>query len=187
MDITDTPFPARAARFEALTWAVADWSAPTPLRRLDHGRHFRSRHRHPAGVPRRSWCGSRRSARQRRPGICLGGTPGGDGGRADSAGGRRPAFVGYIGPTTIGATIADFYGWDLVIHGWDLAGSDGLASSLDESESQEMLAGLSAWGRPCTPRASAASPLPSLTMPPHRTGWWVPSAVTRTGPPVPRP
>ena len=34
-------------------------------------------------------------------------------------------YDGFFGPTTLGATMADFYGWDLLIHGSDLARASG--------------------------------------------------------------
>ena len=30
-------------------------------------------------------------------------------------------YDGYFGRTTVGATLADFYGFDMVVHRWDLA------------------------------------------------------------------
>lgn len=43
------------------------------------------------------------------------------------------SFDGYFGPTTIGATMANFYGFDLIVHRWDL----GRAADLDEEFTTE--------------------------------------------------
>lgn len=44
------------------------------------------------------------------------------------------SFDGYFGPTSIGATLADFYGFDLVVHRWDLARAAGIGSELTDAE-----------------------------------------------------
>ena len=38
---------------------------------------------------------------------------------------RAREYDGFFGRTTIGATWDDFYGFDLVVHGWDLATATG--------------------------------------------------------------
>ncbi len=35
------------------------------------------------------------------------------------------AIDGYFGPTTVGATMVDFYGFDLIVHRWDVARAGG--------------------------------------------------------------
>lgn len=44
------------------------------------------------------------------------------------------AFDGYFGPTTVGDTLVRFYGFDLVVHRWDLAATAGLEERFDEEE-----------------------------------------------------
>lgn len=43
-------------------------------------------------------------------------------------------YEGYFGRTTIAATMADFYGWDLLVHGWDLASASGRSWTPTEEE-----------------------------------------------------
>ncbi|HKJ12213.1 MAG TPA: maleylpyruvate isomerase family mycothiol-dependent enzyme [Ornithinimicrobium sp.] len=33
---------------------------------------------------------------------------------------RDRGYDGYFGPTTIGETVAQFYGWDMLVHRWDI-------------------------------------------------------------------
>ena len=55
-------------------------------------------------------------------------------------------YDGYFGPTTIAATIADFYGWDLVVHGSDVARATGQAWSVSEAEAAALHATADGWG-----------------------------------------
>lgn len=55
-------------------------------------------------------------------------------------------YDGYFGRTTIAATMADFYGWDLVIHGWDVARATGQDWSLPDAEVAELDATADGWG-----------------------------------------
>lgn len=55
-------------------------------------------------------------------------------------------FDGYFGPTTIAATMADFYGWDLVIHGSDVARATGQPWSISDEEAASMHATADSWG-----------------------------------------
>ncbi|GAB2875930.1 TIGR03086 family metal-binding protein [Nocardioides pacificus] len=43
-------------------------------------------------------------------------------------------YDGHFGPTTVGDTLLRFYGFDLVVHRWDLATSAGLEERLTEEE-----------------------------------------------------
>jgi len=43
-------------------------------------------------------------------------------------------YDGVFGRTTVGASIVTFYGFDLVVHRWDLASAAGLEERLDDSE-----------------------------------------------------
>ncbi|MFS3126989.1 TIGR03086 family metal-binding protein [Nocardioides sp. Bht2] len=43
-------------------------------------------------------------------------------------------FDSYFGPSTIGATLATFFGLDLVVHRWDLAQAAGVGTELREDE-----------------------------------------------------
>lgn len=43
-------------------------------------------------------------------------------------------YDGYFGPTTIGATLEQFYVWDMLVHRWDIATSAGLNAGLTDAE-----------------------------------------------------
>lgn len=124
-----------AAELTAVVDAVpADrWSAPSPCEGwtaadvLDHvidtQRDFLARHAlldsdRPAGSPASAWARHRESVR-----ALL----------ADPQVGDRE-FDGFFGRTTIGATLADFYGFDMVVHRWDLARAVGQETSFSEAE-----------------------------------------------------
>jgi uncharacterized protein (TIGR03086 family) len=55
-------------------------------------------------------------------------------------------YDGYFGRTTIAATMADFYGWDLVVHGSDIARATGQDWSVDEAEAAVLHATADGWG-----------------------------------------
>lgn len=55
-------------------------------------------------------------------------------------------YDGFFGPTTIAATIADFYGWDLVVHGSDIARATGQEWSVTEAEAASLHATADGWG-----------------------------------------
>lgn len=47
---------------------------------------------------------------------------------------RAATFDSYFGPTTVGATLDTFYGFDLVVHRWDIARATGLQTTLTDDE-----------------------------------------------------
>ena len=55
-------------------------------------------------------------------------------------------YDGYFGRTTIAATMADFYGWDLVIHGSDVARATGQSWSIGDEEAAVLHATADGWG-----------------------------------------
>ncbi|MFT4297096.1 MAG: TIGR03086 family metal-binding protein [Micropruina sp.] len=55
-------------------------------------------------------------------------------------------FDGYFGPTTIGDTMANFYGWDLAAHCWDLARAIGQDDPISDAEARELSAVADGWG-----------------------------------------
>ncbi|PUA80404.1 TIGR03086 family metal-binding protein [Nocardioides currus] len=55
-------------------------------------------------------------------------------------------YDGYFGRTTIADTMADFYGWDLVIHGSDVARATGQPWSISEEEAASLHATADSWG-----------------------------------------
>ena len=44
------------------------------------------------------------------------------------------AYDGYFGPTTVGATMEQFYIWDMLVHRWDVATSAGLDAGFTDAE-----------------------------------------------------
>jgi len=64
---------------------------------------------------------------------------------ADPALAGRP-HEGAFGPTTIGAVLIEFYGFDLVVHRWDLARSQGRENRFDAQELALLDASVDAWG-----------------------------------------
>lgn len=55
-------------------------------------------------------------------------------------------YDGHFGPTTIGETLAEFYGFDLLVHRWDLAQSQGNRATLTDSELDQIDAAVTGWG-----------------------------------------
>ncbi len=55
-------------------------------------------------------------------------------------------YDGYFGRTTIAATMADFYGWDLVVHGSDIARATGQDWSVSDAEAASLHATADGWG-----------------------------------------
>ena len=55
-------------------------------------------------------------------------------------------YDGFFGRTTIADTMADFYGWDLVIHGWDIARATGQEWSIPDEEAARLQATADGWG-----------------------------------------
>ncbi|HEX5919101.1 MAG TPA: TIGR03086 family metal-binding protein [Nocardioides sp.] len=55
-------------------------------------------------------------------------------------------YDGFFGRTTIAATVADFYGWDLVVHGSDVARATGQEWSVSEAEAADLHATADGWG-----------------------------------------
>ncbi len=71
-------------------------------------------------------------------------------------------YDGYFGRTTVAATMADFYGWDLVIHGSDIARATAQPWSISESEADDLHAVADGWGDALHAEGvcSAAVPVP---------------------------
>lgn len=57
----------------------------------------------------------------------------------------RP-FDGYFGPTTVEKLLADFYGFDLVVHRWDLSGAAGVEVTWTEHELDVLEARVESFG-----------------------------------------
>lgn len=55
-------------------------------------------------------------------------------------------FDGHFGPTTVGATLEQFYVWDMVVHRWDVARTAGLDAGLTDAELDRMESGADSFG-----------------------------------------
>lgn len=76
---------------------------------------------------------------------------------ADGVAGRE--YAGWFGPTTIAETVADFYGWDLVVHGGDVARAIGRPWSVSAADSDALLATADGWGETLYSEGICAPPL----------------------------
>lgn len=56
------------------------------------------------------------------------------------------AYEGFFGPTTVGATLEQFYVWDMLVHRWDIARATGGAAGLTTDELQRVEAGADSFG-----------------------------------------
>lgn len=127
-----TFFDDAADRFSALVSATDDWSAASPCEGwtaadvvdhvVDTQRDFLARFGvdlgpRPAGAPPAVWAGHLAAVR-----------------RAVDDDLRAREYDGFLGRTTIGATLDDFYGFDLVVHGWDLGSASGRPTTFTEAD-----------------------------------------------------
>ncbi len=55
-------------------------------------------------------------------------------------------FDGYFGPTTLGATLRDFYGFDLIVHRWDVGTALGREVRLSNAEMDHADASVAVFG-----------------------------------------
>lgn len=93
-------------------------------------------------------------------------------------------FDGFFGPTTVGATLARFYGFDLVVHRWDIARGAGVDSRFTDSELDLIEQSLEGFGehlymegicRPALPAPADASRETRLLARMGRDAQWRPS------------
>jgi uncharacterized protein (TIGR03086 family) len=59
---------------------------------------------------------------------------------------RAQEYDGFFGRTTIGATLDNFYGFDLVVHGWDLGSSQGAPTVFTDADMDAMDAAFVGFG-----------------------------------------
>jgi uncharacterized protein (TIGR03086 family) len=125
-----------ADRFTATVAATDDWSATSPCEGwsaadvvdhvVDTEREFLARHDlevgdRPTGAPDEIWAAHLSAVRD-----------------AVDADVRAREFDGFFGRTTIGATLDAFYGFDLVVHGWDLGSATGRPTTFTDAEMDAM-------------------------------------------------
>lgn len=131
-----TFFDDAADRFSATVSATPDWSAASPCEGwtaadvvdhvVDTERQFLETHgaelgARPEGSPDTIWSAHLSAVRDR---------------VTDDL--RAREYDGFFGRTTIGATLDDFYGFDLVVHGWDLASASGRPTTFTDADMDAM-------------------------------------------------
>lgn len=55
-------------------------------------------------------------------------------------------YDGHFGPTTVGATLEQFYIWDMIVHRWDIARSVGADDGLSDAELDRLDYGADSFG-----------------------------------------
>lgn len=150
MTTTAETFTGRADAFAAILDRVdGRWEAPTPcegwtvrdvvVHAIDTERDFLERHDlTPGAAPDLSGSTDlRRTWREHAAAVAA---------VLARDGVAEREFDGYFGRTTIGATMADFYGWDLVVHGSDIARAVGQEWSVSDEEAAALHATADGWG-----------------------------------------
>ncbi|MEV6600829.1 maleylpyruvate isomerase family mycothiol-dependent enzyme [Actinoplanes sp. NPDC051346] len=56
------------------------------------------------------------------------------------------AYDGFLGPTTVGGTVEQFYVWDMYVHRWDLARAVGLDAAFTDAELDRIERGADSFG-----------------------------------------
>ncbi len=56
------------------------------------------------------------------------------------------AYDGHFGPTTVGATLEQFYVWDMYVHRWDIAQATGVDAGLTDAELDRIEQGADSFG-----------------------------------------
>lgn len=153
----------RADRFSAMVDRVAPdkWAAQSPCEKwtaadvvehvIDTQRDFLVRHEigigsRPEGTPAGVWHEHLTAIRSSL----------GDGTALDTS------FDGYFGPTTIGDTLADFYGFDMVVHRWDLARAAGFDSEFMPGEMDLLETSIAGFGEQLYAEDICAPAVPAL-------------------------
>ena len=139
-----TFFDAAADRFTTTVRSTTDWSAASPCEGwsaadvvahvVDTEREFLARFDvdlgdRPAGSPDAVWAEHLAAVRAHVDDDL-----------------RAREYDGFFGRTTIGATLDDFYGFDLVVHGWDLGCSQGSPTTFTGSDLDAMDAAFVGFG-----------------------------------------
>lgn len=147
MSIESEVFRNADRKLVAVLSGVTDWSIPSPcdgwtaLDVLDHlidtQRDFLQDHSLDAGN-RPTTAGNPVSAWQAHSAIVQG--------ILDDPDAAGKAFDGFFGPTTVGETLGRFYGFDMIVHRWDIAQSAGLAADLSDAELDAVEVSLNGFG-----------------------------------------
>ena len=133
-----------ADRFTTVVDATTDWSAPSPCEGwtaadvvdhvVDTERDYLSRMDvampdRPTGSPEAVWAAHLAAVR---PLV------------TEEL--RAREYDGFFGRTTIGATLDHFYGFDLVVHGWDLGSAGGRPTTFSDADMDAMEAAFEGFG-----------------------------------------
>src|SRR3954452_8163968 len=133
-----------AERFRAIVAATDDWSAASPCEQwtaadvvdhvVDTERQFLEGHdvdlgERPTGAPTEVWAAHVAAVRA-----------------AVTEELRAREYDGFFGRTTIGATLDAFYGFDLVVHGWDLGSATGRPTTFTDDEMDALDAAFGGFG-----------------------------------------
>jgi len=134
-----------ADRFSTTVDSTSDWSAASPCEDwtatdvvdhvVDTERQFLEGHgaelgERPSGAPAEVW---REHLAAVRP-------------LASDEAFRAREYDGFFGRTTIGATLDAFYGFDLVVHGWDLGSAAGRPTIFTDADMDAMEQALMGFG-----------------------------------------
>jgi len=137
-------FVSAAERFTAVVDRTTDWSAPSPCEGwtaadvvdhvVDSQRDYLSRMDvplpdRPTGSPDLVWAGHLSAVR---PLL------------TDEL--RAREYDGFFGRTTMGATLDDFYGFDLLVHGWDLGSAGGRPTTFTDADMDALEAAFEGFG-----------------------------------------
>ncbi|MDN5861362.1 MAG: maleylpyruvate isomerase family mycothiol-dependent enzyme, partial [Pseudonocardia sp.] len=146
MNASRESFGRRADAFGAVvgTLGAAQWSAPSPCAGwsgadlvdhvIDTERDFLTGHDidlgpRPAGDPAARWAAHRAALLDKVDDTVL-----------------EREYDGYFGRTTVGATLSDVYGFDLVVHRWDLARAAGAEAAFTDAEMDGLEASIALFG-----------------------------------------
>jgi uncharacterized protein (TIGR03086 family) len=137
-------FDTAADRFTATVEGTADWSATSPCEGwsaadvVDHvvdtqrdflGRFDLDLGARPSGAPGSVWASHLSTVRDLVTGdLCA------------------QEYDGFFARITIGETLDRFYGFDLVVHGWDLGSSQGAPPTFTDTDMELMEAALAGFG-----------------------------------------
>lgn len=145
MPETQTVWLHRSEPFTRVVRAVTDWDAPSPCEGwtardvlnhvMDTQRDFLAQRGHPVAEPPGDDPAARWQAHQDAVMNLL----------ADPAVAGEQ-FEGFFGPTTVGAVLTGFYGFDLIPHRWDIARSQGADEPFTSEEIVEIEASMDGWG-----------------------------------------
>lgn len=152
-------FLANADRFTAVVDAVQDWDAPSPcdgwsagdvvLHVVDTQRDFLRQRGlevgpRPDGDPSAVWRGHLEEVSA----------------LVQDEQRVTAEYDGFFGRTTLAATLADFYGFDLVVHRWDVGRATGQQVELSEAELDAAEAAVRSFGDALYSEGICARPVP---------------------------